>query len=50
MIGLPGALALLEGLFYGADEADVLVYDDAEGEDILLGLAVVEVADAELQV
>lgn len=45
-----GFLALLEGLLDAADQADVFVDDDAEGQDVLLRLAVVEVADAGLDV
>lgn len=50
MIALPTALALLERLLYGANQPDVLVDHDAEGQDILLCLAVVEVAAAELEI
>lgn len=50
MPGMKRLLALLECLFHGADEPDVLVDGDAEGEHVLLGLALVELADAELEV
>lgn len=47
---MPGALALVEGLLDAADEADVLIDDEAEGECVVGGLAGVEVVDAELEV
>lgn len=47
---VPGPLALLEGFLDGPDQSDVLLDDDAEGQDVLLCLAVVEVADAEVEV
>lgn len=43
-------LSLLEGRLDGPDEADVLVDHDAHGEDVLLGLAFVKFADADLDV
>lgn len=46
----PRALPLLKCLADAADEADVLVDDDAKGECVLLRLAGVKVADAELEV
>ena len=45
-----GPLPLLEGLLDGPDEPDVLLDDDAERQHVLLRLAVVDVADSELQV
>lgn len=50
VVGLPAALALLKGLFDGPDQTNVLIDDDTKGEDVLLRLAVVQVADAELKV
>lgn len=50
MPAVPGLLALLEGFFDTADEADVFIDGVGEGEGVLLGLAGVEIADAELYV
>lgn len=50
MIALPAALPLLERLLDRANETYVLVDGVAQCEDVLLCLAVVEVADAELEV
>ena len=41
-------LALCERLFHRRDETDVLVDGDAEGEDVLLRLAFVELSDPDL--
>jgi len=43
-------LPVLEGLLDGSDESNVFVNCDAEGKNILLGLAVVELADTKLDV
>lgn len=50
MPGGPGAGAHVEGLADGGDEAGVLVDGDGEGEGVVLGVAGVEVAQAQLQV
>jgi hypothetical protein len=43
-------LSLLESCFDGADQSDVLIDDDAHGQHVLLGLSLVEFADADLDV
>lgn len=43
-------LSLLEGGLDGANEADIFVNDNTKSQDVLLGLAVVELADAELDI
>ena len=48
--GVVALLSLLEGGLHGADEPDVLVDYDAHCQDVLLGLAFVEFADADLDV
>lgn len=45
-----GFLALSKGRLDTADEANVLINDNAKCQDVLLGLAIVEFFDAELDV
>jgi len=47
--GVVGFLALLEGEFDTANDADVFIHRDADGEDVLLRLAFMELFDANLK-
>lgn len=48
MPGVVSLLSLLECCLNTADETDVFVDDDAERQNVLLRLAVVELANADL--
>ena len=50
MPGMVGLLSLLERGLYGTYQTDVLVYYDAHGEDVLLGLTLVKLSNANLDI